>query len=314
MTRKVPSAPIIETFLDMMSAERGASANTLAAYRRDLLDFDAFAGRQQKSVRNAAREDVRKYLTGLSASGMAASSQTRKLSTLRQFFGFLYVEGIRKDDPTNAIDAPRKEQTLPKILSQGDVEKLIVAARKTADKRDDGRRGRARGERRYASGLRISELVTLPLAAANTRSGFLLVKGKGGKERMAPLNGAAREAIQAYLDGRERHLPKGAARVKAERFLFPSRGADAHLTRRRCHQMLKTLAIDAGIDPAKLSPHVLRHAFATHLIEGGADLRTVQMLLGHADITTTQIYTHVARDRLHAVVANAHPLSKRRRG
>ncbi|HEX3808729.1 MAG TPA: site-specific tyrosine recombinase XerD [Rhizomicrobium sp.] len=312
MTRKVQNASAIETFLDMMSAERGASANTLAAYRRDLLDFDTFAGRRQKTLRSIARDDVRKYLQGLSAGGIAASSQARKLSVLRQFFGFLYSEGMRKDDPTNAIDAPKKEQALPKILSQDDVGALIEAARVKAAESDEGKRLLAIVEILYASGLRISELATLPLAAAKSRSGVLLVKGKGGKERMAPLNDSAREAIKNYLDVREGFMPKGAARAKAERFLFPSRGAQAHLTRRRCHQMLKALALDAGIDPAKLSPHVLRHAFATHLIEGGADLRSVQTLLGHADIATTQIYTHVARDRLKAVVAGAHPLSKTR--
>ena len=309
-------ATLIENFLDMMSAERGASVNTLAAYRRDLIDFDTFAGRRGKSPRDAGREEVQKFLADLSAGGIAPSSQARKLSALRQFFVFLYGEGVRGDDPTVAIDAPRKGRPLPKILSRKNVDDLIDATRaqakaSKAKKSNDGIRLLCIVEFLYASGLRISELVNLPLSAANNRGGFL-VKGKGGKERMAPLNHAAREAVKDYLAVREAFLPRGAARIRAERFLFPSRGAEAHLTRRRCHQMLKALALKANIDPAKLSPHVLRHAFATHLVEGGADLRSVQTLLGHADIATTQIYTHVARDRLRAVVESAHPLAKRK--
>ena len=309
------SAALIESFLDMMGAERGASANTLAAYRRDLLDFEAGAIKHGKTLKNAARDDVKAYLARLSASSVAASSQARKLSALRQFFTFLYTDGIRSDDPTVAVDSPRKARPLPKVLSQKDVDGLADAARKAVTEKKgrksaDAVRLLCIVELLYASGLRISELVTLPLSAANNKSGFLLVKGKGGKERLAPLNKAAQEAMKTYRAVRDEFLPMGAARTKAERYLFPSRGAEAHLTRRRCHQMLKALAVNAGIDPKKLSPHVLRHAFATHLVEGGADLRSVQTLLGHADIATTQIYTHVARDRLKKVVESAHPLAK----
>jgi integrase/recombinase XerD len=230
---------------------------------------------------------------------------------LRQFFAFLYSDGIRKDDPTDAVDAPRRKRPLPKILSRADMDALIAAARAQAAETPAGKRLLCIVEMLYASGLRVSELATLPLATIRSREGFLLIRGKGQKERLAPLNAAAREAIAAWLAVRAEFLPAGARRTQAERYLFPSRGAEAHLTRRRLHQMLKELALAAHIDPAKLSPHVLRHAFATHLVEGGADLRSVQTLLGHADIATTQIYTHVAKDRLTQVVESAHPLSRR---
>ncbi|HEY5237484.1 MAG TPA: site-specific tyrosine recombinase XerD [Rhizomicrobium sp.] len=297
----------IEAFLDMMSAERGASRNTLSAYRRDLLDFaGSLKGR---GLVPAARDDVKKYLQSLSASGMAGSSQSRKLSALRQFFAFAYREGMRTDDPTENIDAPRRERPLPKILSQADIKKLIAAAHKDKGKTPEGKRLIAIVEILYAAGLRVSELVTLPVASARNDK-MIFVRGKGQKERMAPLNAPAHEAIRNYLDVRAEFLPQGKEQGVAARFLFPSRSAEGHLTRRRCHQMLKALALKAGIDPEKLSPHVLRHAFATHLVEGGADLRSVQALLGHADIATTQIYTHVAHDRLEAMVKSAHPLGR----
>jgi integrase/recombinase XerD len=301
------AASLIEAFLDMMSAERGASDNTLAAYRRDLSDFAGWLAGRGLDLKTAARDDVRRYLSGLSAAGIAGSSQARKLSALRQFFGFLYADAIRGDDPTVAIDAPKRGRPLPKVLSQEDMVRLIDAA-KSAAADAEGVRLLCIVEMLYASGLRVSELATLPLQAVKNRDGVLLVKGKGGKERLVPLNPSAREAIAAWLKLRE--VPHN--NHTAERFLFPSRGAEAHLTRRRLHQMLKELALKAGLDPAKLSPHVLRHAFATHLVEGGADLRSVQTMLGHADIATTQIYTHVARDRLAATVASAHPLARRK--
>jgi integrase/recombinase XerD len=306
-------AALIESFLDMMGAERGASMNTLAAYRRDLLDFAGQRSAKGASARDAGRDDVRAYLAGLAKAGVAGSTQARRLSALRQFFGFLYADGIRKDDPTLAVDAPKRARPLPKVLSREDMDALIAAARTRADATAEGARLLCMVEMLYASGLRISELVTLPLAAVRGRDGFLLVRGKGGKERLAPLNGPARAAIADYLPLRDAFLPVGVRRAHAERFLFPSRSAEGYLTRRRCHQMLKALALAANIDPEKLSPHVLRHAFATHLVEGGADLRTVQTLLGHSDIATTEIYTHVAKDRLTQVVEQAHPLSRRRK-
>ncbi len=305
-------AHLVEAFLDMMSAERGASANTLAAYRRDLKDFNGWLAARGRDPKQAARDDIRQYLAGLTAAGVAGSSQARKLSTLRQFFGFLYADGIRSDDPTVAVDAPKRGRPLPKTLSREEMELLIATVARKAAESEDGIRLNCIVEMLYASGLRVSELTTLPLSAVRNRDGVLLVKGKGGKERLAPLNPQARQAIARWLQVRANFLPKGDRRKHAERFLFPSRSLDCHLTRRRLHQMLKDLARDAGLDQDKLSPHVLRHAFATHLVEGGADLRSVQTMLGHADIATTQIYTHVARDRLARTVASAHPLAKRR--
>jgi integrase/recombinase XerD len=299
----------IEAFLDMMAAERGASRNTLDAYRRDLVSFEAHLARYGGSVRNATREQVRRFVAKMAASS-AASSQARRLSALRQYFAFLYAEGLRRDDPTSAIESPRRVQTLPKTLSQTHVETLIEAARDEAQDSAEGIRLLCMLEILYASGLRVSELVTLPFLAARSRDAFLLVKGKGGKERMVPFNSAARTAIRNYLKVRDTFLSP--ANRSSEHYLFPSRGREGHLTRRRCHQLMKGLALKAGLDPEKLSPHVLRHAFATHLVEGGADLRSVQMLLGHADIATTQIYTHVASERLKATVAAAHPLSRTR--
>lgn len=300
---------LIESFLDMMGAERGASINTLSAYRRDLLDFVAQRAAKGGSAKAASRDDIKSYLAGLSRAGVAGSTQARRLSALRQFFGFLYSEGNRKDDPTDAIEAPRRQRPLPKTLSHEDMNALIGAAQSMDSV--EGIRLSCMLEVLYASGLRVSELVSLPLATARARDGFLLVRGKGQKERLAPLNKNARETIATYLKVRDDFLPSGARRGHAERFLFPSRGAEGHITRRRCHQMLKELAVRAKLDPDKLSPHVLRHAFATHLVEGGADLRSVQTMLGHADIATTQIYTHVAKDRLSQVVEAAHPLARK---
>jgi len=294
------SAHLIETFLDMMSAERGAGANTLAAYRRDLLDFAGHA-----DPGKARREDVRAFLTGLSSSGMAASTQARKLSALRQFYGFLYAEGIRSDDPTQTIAAPQARRALPKILSGDDLEAMLQAA--AQDQSPEGLRLTLIVEMLYGGGLRVSELAGLRLAAVRSKEAFLRITGKGNKERLSPLSPAARIALDAYLAVREAFVPK---HDKNNRYLFASRGVEGFLTRRRFHQLLKGLARKAGIDPAKVSPHVLRHAFATHLVEGGADLRSVQTLLGHADIATTQIYTHVARDHLSKVVRAAHPLAK----
>ena len=305
-------ATLVESFLDMMGAERGASPNTIAAYRRDLMDFASVINTQDRSTRLASRENIKKYLTGLSSRAIAPSTQARRLSALRQFYGFLYSEGIRNDDPTDAVDAPKRGRSLPKVLSQAEITGLIAAAKRSSDDAAECVRLTCILELLYASGLRVSELVTLPLSSASTRQGFLLVTGKGKKERIAPLNVSAQHAIRDYIAVRSEFLPKG-AKPGDTRYLFCSRSRGGHLTRRRCHQMLKALAVQAGIDPGKLSPHVLRHAFATHLVEGGADLRTVQTLLGHADIATTQIYTHVARDRLRSVMETSHPLAKAKR-
>ena len=308
---KAGDTSLIESFLEMMSAERGASINTLSAYRRDLLDFSAHRTAKSGSMRSATRDDIKAYLAFLSRSGVSGSTQARRLSALRQFYVFLFSEQVRTDDPTDAIEAPRRVRPLPKTLSHDDMNALIAAAHDSAEKSAEGARLACMLEVLYASGLRVSELVTLPLSAARARDGFLLVRGKGEKERLAPLNRTAQQMIQDYLKVRDSFLPSGVRRAHAERFLFPPRGAEGYLTRRRCHQMLKQLAIAAKLDPEKLSPHVLRHAFATHLVEGGADLRSVQTMLGHADIATTQIYTHVAKDHLTKVVEAAHPLSRK---
>ena len=301
---------LIESFLDMMSAERGASENTLAAYRRDILDFAESCGRQGSDLTRATREHVRHHLEALSAAALKASSQARKLSALRRFYGFLYSDGIRRDDPTGCVSAPRLSRPLPKILSAEEALKLVEAAREDAEDSPEAARQLCIVEMLYASGLRVSELVALPIAAIRGPQSFMHVRGKGGRERMAPMGDAARGALDSYLAVRDEFLPRGRLAQVASRYLFPSRGAEAHLTRRRCHQILKSLALKAGLDPDRLSPHVLRHAFATHLVEGGADLRSVQTLLGHADIATTQIYTHVARDRLKRTVESAHPLAR----
>jgi integrase/recombinase XerD len=301
MTRRQnSSAHLIEAFLDMMSAERGAGSNTLAAYRRDLVDFSGHVDSAK-----ASRDEVRAFLASLSGAGLAASTQARKLSTLRQFYGFLYAEGFRKDNPTDAIDAPRARRPLPKILSGDDLDAMLRVAGE--DKTPEGLRLSCIVEMLYGGGLRVTELAGLKLAAVRSREGFIRIIGKGGKERLTPLNPAARGALDSYLAVRGNFVRESDANNK---FVFASRGVEGFLTRRRFHQLLKALALKAGLDPAKVSPHVLRHAFATHLVEGGADLRSVQTLLGHADIATTQIYTHVARDRLSAVVRSAHPLGK----
>ena len=309
MAKHGDSAYLIESFLDMMGAERGAGANTLAAYRRDLLDFAGHLSSKAADPAKASREEVRAFLAGLSSSGMAASTQARKLSALRQFYGFLYTEGIRGDDPTQTIAAPQARRPLPKILSGADLEKMLAAA--AEDTSPEGLRLTLIVEMLYGGGLRVSELAGMTLAAVRAPANFLRVTGKGNKERLSPLSPAARTALDAYLQVREKFVPE---HDKNNRYLFASRGEGGFLTRRRFHQLLKGLAIKAGLDPAKVSPHVLRHAFATHLVEGGADLRSVQTLLGHADIATTQIYTHVARDHLTQVVTAAHPLGRAKAG
>ena len=266
--------------------------------------------RSRANLKEASRTHVRAFLEALAAANLKTSSQARKLSALRQFYAFLYAEGIRGDDPTNAIEAPKRGRVLPKVLSQDDIERLIEAARvetKKEKRGEEAMRLLCMVEILYASGLRVSELVTLPLAAVTGRQGFIYVRGKGNKERMAPLNATARDAIADYIAVRDKFTDG------TSRFLFASRAAAGHITRRRCHQMLKELAVKAGVDPDKLSPHVLRHAFATHLVEGGADLRSVQTMLGHADIATTQIYTHVAGDRLKQTVQSAHPLARKKK-
>jgi integrase/recombinase XerD len=294
-------------FLEMMAVERSAARNTLTAYAKDLEDASAFLAAGGRGLDDAAVEDIEAYFHALGARGLAPATAARRRASVRQFYRFVLGEGWRKDDPSRRVDAPKKGRPLPKVLSRDEVEALIAAA--TEKDGAAGLRLACMIELLYASGLRISELLALPLAALQRDPAYLIVKGKGGKERLAPLNDAARAAVKAYLPVRPAFLPKG---VKESPWLFASRGAGGRLTARRMAQLLDEAAVLAGIDPQRVSPHVLRHAFATHLLEGGADLRAVQTLLGHADIATTQIYTHVAEDRLREVVQTKHPLARRK--
>ncbi len=294
----------IESFLEMLSAERGVALRTLEAYGRDLGDFQAFAQRRGCDAAAADSRLLRNYMAGLGRAGMAASTAARRLSALRQFHKFLCAEGVREDDPTRALDSPRRRRALPKILSEAEVAILMEAA--TANTTPDGLRLRAMVETLYATGLRVSELVALPLAAV-TGDPFLMVRGKGERERIVPLGETAADAIADYLGVRAVFLLPD----EDSAWLFPSRSRDGYLTRQRFAQTLKALAVECGLDRARVSPHVLRHAFASHLLSHGADLRSVQAMLGHADISTTQIYTHVLEERLHKLVADRHPLARR---
>jgi len=299
----IPASPQIEAFLEMMAVERDASPHTLSAYARDLADAEAGVGKGGLiAADEAAIED---WYASLSLRGLSAATAARRRSAVRQFYRFALGEGWRADDPSRRLDAPKQGRSLPKTLSREEIEALLAASGK-----EDGARAvrmLALVELAYASGLRVSELLALKVEAVRRDPAWLIVRGKGGKERMAPLNSAAREAVKAWLEVRDARKPK---KGPDSPWLFPSTGATGHLTPRRFAQQLDQAAIDAGIDPARVSPHVLRHAFATHLLEGGADLRVVQTLLGHADIATTQIYTHVATDRLTQVVNRHHPLAQ----
>jgi len=296
----------LEAFLEMLAAERGAARLTLAAYRNDLADLTGFLSTRGLALEDADAAGLHDYLAAAATRRLAPRTVARRLSAMRQFFRFLLVEGARSDDPTARLDSPQLGRPLPKILSEAEVARLIATAE--AWPAEEGARLRCLLELLYATGMRVSELVTLPLAAAQRDPRFLLVRGKGGKERVVPLSPPSRQALIAYLDCRRRFVPRG----QASRWLFPSRAGGGCLTRQRCGQLLKELALGAGLDPARLSPHVLRHAFASHLLDHGADLRSVQQMLGHADIATTQIYTHVQGDRLRRLVESAHPLARRK--
>jgi integrase/recombinase XerD len=298
----------------MLTAERGAAAHTVEAYTRDLADFLAFLAAKGKNAKTATPDHIRGYLAGLARKGLAPTSRARKLSAIRQFFRFLLGEGLRKSDPCSAIDSPRLGRPLPKVLSLAEVETLLETAKDASDNAEEGI-GRRRAlrlyaalETLYATGLRVSELIALPRNVLTADDRVLTVKGKGGRERLVPLNETAQGALQAHLAAVRADEREG-RRVSA--WLFPSSGGE-HLTRQRFGQELKALALAAGIEPARVSPHVLRHAFASHLLERGADLRTVQQLLGHADISTTQIYTHVIEERLRRLVEEHHPLAQAR--
>lgn len=300
------NARLIDAFLEMMSAERGASENTLAAYRRDLTDWAKCIGK--KDLLTVGTGSLESALAGWASKGIAPSTAARKLSSMKQFCLFLQVEGLRKDNPAHSLRGPKQGRPLPKIMSEADVNALFETAEKNSSPK--GVRMLCLLEILYAAGLRVSELVTLKVTATHRRDNCLMIKGKGGRERLVPLTGAAQRAIADWLKVRETTLPKNdIAKDRAKTFLFPSGSKGGHLTRERFAQMLKDLSREAGLNPAKISPHVLRHAFATHLLSNGADLRSVQTLLGHADISTTQIYTHVLDERMRELVETKHPLA-----
>ena len=301
----------LENFLEMLAAERGAAENTLESYRRDLEDFSGFLGR--KTLAAAQSDDISSYMGDLNRRGFAETSQARRLSALKQFYKFLYSEGSREDDPTRTLAAPKKRGSLPKVLSMEDVDALIDCAQGETLKPQKSPAARLRAQRMYtlievlyATGLRVSELVALPVSAALRDARLIEIKGKGGKERLVPLSHAAQAAMKDYVGLR---TAEGA--YEKSPWLFPSHGDSGHLTRQHFARELKDLARMAGLDAARISPHVLRHAFASHLLQNGADLRVVQQLLGHADISTTQIYTHVLDERLRALVESSHPLATR---
>lgn len=297
----------IDAFLEMMASERAAAKNTLIAYGRDLADASGYLAGRGTDLAQASTDQIEAYFADLSARGLSPATAARRRAAVRQFYRFAVGERWRADDPSRRVDAPKRGRPLPKVLTAEEMERLIAAA---AGK--DGAAGlrlRCLVEVIYASGLRVSEALNLPVAAVARDPAFLMVTGKGGKDRLAPLNAPAREAVTAYLIARPSFFPSGGTDSP---WLFPSRSRAGRLTPRRLGQLLDEAAVVAGVDPARVSPHVLRHAFATHLLEGGADLRVVQTLLGHADISTTQIYTHVTEGRLREVVERAHPLSRKR--
>jgi integrase/recombinase XerD len=298
----------IDSFLDMMAAERGAAENTLQSYRRDLEDYAAFLQKRGQSMRGVTVDHLRAYLSSLEALGLKASTAARRLSSIRQLHKYLYLDGHSEKDPTSTLSGPKRGLALPKVLSMADTERLLARASENALAAGTGaeslaaRRMLALLELAYASGLRVTELVTLPRSAARTRGDFLIVTGKGRKERLVPLTGKAKAAMADYLASLE------GVRPGSSRFLFPNDDDSGHLARQVFARELKRLAGSAGLRADAISPHTLRHAFASHLLQNGADLRVVQQLLGHADIATTQIYTHVLDERARAMVRDLHPL------
>lgn len=297
----------ISTFLDAQAAGRDPARNTLLAYGRDLKDFADWLGRRGLHFATATQADVEAYLVHCDAQGLATATRARRLSAIRQMFLFAHDEGWRATDPALRLKGPGRAQRLPRTLSEAEVAALIEAARRKGRTEADRLRDTCLMEILYATGLRVSELVGLPVAAVRGDPALILVRGKGDKERMVPLSSPARAAIRAWLAVRD--AAEAGARAKS-RFLFPSRSAEGHLTRLRFHALVKELALAAGLDPARVTPHTLRHAFATHLLARGADLRAIQTLLGHADLATTEIYTHVLEDRLRDLVMTHHPLAR----
>jgi len=296
------SAALLESFLEMLALERNAAKNTLEAYSRDLSDFEAFLTNRGKGFKTAEKEDLSQYIAQLDAAGLSPSTQARRLSALKQFFEFLLLDDIRADNPALNIDAPKLGKRLPKYMSVEEVDVLLAA---TEGDDPDQIRMAALMHVLYATGIRVSELVGLPFPVLAEDQDFLIILGKGNKERLVPVNESAKDALSNYERIRSTFLPDG----NFSGWLFPSRGKEGHLTRQRFGQMLKDLASKAGLSPSKVSPHTLRHAFASHLLANGADLRSLQKMLGHSDISTTQIYTHVLEERLVRLVKEHHPLA-----
>jgi integrase/recombinase XerD len=316
-SKTATDAKLTNLFLDMLAAEQGAGVNTLDAYRRDLTDFSDFLGRKGQSFAGAGTDALRDYLADLDTRGFKSSSVARRLSAMRHLFRFLLNERIRSDDPAAILSGPKRGRGLPKVLSIADVDRMLTRARELTGTDNASPQARLRAMRLYcllevlyATGLRVSELVALPLSASRRDARMIVVRGKGNKERLVPLNDASRQAMADYLAATDA-LKSGKKNAVASKWLFPSFGESGHLTRQHFARDLKELAAASGLAPRLVSPHVLRHAFASHLLHNGADLRIVQTLLGHTDISTTQIYTHVVEERLKSLVRDLHPLAEK---
>lgn len=318
MGSKNSDAKLIGLFIDMLTAEQGAGPNTLDAYRRDLTDFSEFLARNGQSFAKAETQALRDYLADLDTRGFKSSSVARRLSAMRHLFRFLLNEHIRGDDPAAILSGPKRGRGLPKVLSISDVDRLLTQAKELAAAPEASASQRLRAlqlycllEVLYATGLRVSELVALPLSASRRDARMIVVRGKGNKERLVPLNDASRQAMADYLAAVDALKGEKKKSLAATKWLFPSFGESGHLTRQHFARDLKELAVSAGLAARLVSPHVLRHAFASHLLHNGADLRIVQTLLGHSDISTTQIYTHVVEERLKSLVRDLHPLAEK---
>ncbi len=301
----------IRAFLEAQAAELGAARNTVLAYGRDLKDFAAWLDGRGLDFESAGRQDIEAYLVHCEAQGFSRATRARRLSAIRQLYRHAFEEGWRGDNPALRITGPGRERRLPKTLSEEEVGWLLEAAGRTGRRATERLRNACLMELLYATGMRVSELVSLPVSAARGDPRMLLVRGKGGKERMVPLSAPAREALAAWLQARDAAQAQARREGGQEsRFLFPSGGRSGHLTRHRFYALVKEIAVNAGVSPAKVTPHTLRHAFATHLLAGGADLRAIQLMLGHADLSTTEIYTHVLEERLRRLVLENHPLAR----
>ncbi|MBI5261033.1 MAG: site-specific tyrosine recombinase XerD [Bradyrhizobium sp.] len=318
MRSKTSDAKLTNLFLDMLAAEQGAGSNTLDAYRRDLTDFSEFLGKRGSGFARAATQDLRDYLADLDTRGFKSSSVARRLSAIRHLFRFALNERIRSDDPAAILSGPKRGRALPKVLSIADVDRMLSRAKELTQAQEASPSQRLRALRLYcllevlyATGLRVSELVSLPRSAAQRDARMIMVRGKGNKERLVPLNEASRQAMADYLAAMDAAKGNRKNVTAASKWLFPSFGESGHLTRQHFARDLKELAAAAGLPPRLVSPHVLRHAFASHLLHNGADLRIVQTLLGHTDISTTQIYTHVVEERLKSLVRDLHPLAEK---